>query len=146
MNRIAKQTLYALLVIGIALCLIAVSYNMGKADQSLADGVRIGYLQEQIRNASEELTQSRNRIAAQQRQITALGYEAKTNAWEKYFAAEQQVNDLRQRLDTLQPIAISAANRANSCDYALRQIGQARQANQTQGTEAALRILALLLR
>jgi cell division protein FtsB len=118
-------------------------FNLGESQQTSVDQLRITTLQAQ----NSQLSQANMEMDAS---IRKLSYEAKTNAWEKYFAAQQQVNDLQQQVAQLQD---SNAGAIQGIRGAYRQltvceetVAQARQAQATQGMDAAMKVLALLLR
>jgi Flp pilus assembly protein TadG len=108
------------------------SYVLGQSNQQASDAA-------QMAATAQIVQQQQERLAKDDAQIAKLSYEAKTNAWEKYFAAEQKLQDQERANGTL-------IRAYTACYEQKKTIEQAQQIQAAQGTVAALKILALLLR
>lgn len=101
-------------------CALWGSYRYGQSQQAIADASQISELS-QWKSLYPRQAQTPQ---AFKRQVDEL-IQSKSEGW---FTASQETAQL------------------NTCQVTLQQIAQAKQAQKTQGTEAALKILALLLR
>lgn len=142
----------ALRVLIAALCLLAMigigaaAYRSGKFDQRAADAAQSLTLQNEVSRLEAD-------NSAMQVEEAGLRKKAEGNYYYKYDAErsradelQAQVYDLQKTLHGYQFAGGVLSDAYNACRLQQAQIAEARQLQQTQGLEAAMKVLLLLLR